>query len=288
MNTKEARIMIETAIAPTLQKMIDVIPQMLLAYDVGTTLSVCSTTEILYYADLKENGQYDEYYLNQPYKPSDIGKQVVDHGKRLVLDIPKEQYGNAFRMYGVPVKDERGVIIGAFLITKPTNVQVELQETASIVVDSSSNIASSTEQMKASAEQFSSHMGGLADAQSEMLEYTENTKKMLQIINNIAKSTRILGLNAGIEAARSGEAGKGFSVVASEITKLANQSADSVNEINQVMEILQQQVIEISKTVEQTATISNEQNMAISSIADALTQLTEVTERVNELSKHII
>lgn len=108
---------------------------------------------------------------------------------------------------------------------------------------------------------------------------------MLQMINNIAKSTRILGLNAGIEAARSGEAGKGFSVVASEITKLANQSADSVNEINQVMDNLTQQVVEISKIVDDTYTISSEQGEAITSITEALDQLTLVSEKVSELSK---
>ncbi len=128
-------------------------------------------------------------------------------------------------------------------------------------------------------------MKRLSDAQKDMLEYTENTKKMLQMINNIAKSTRILGLNAGIEAARSGEAGKGFSVVASEITKLANQSADSVNEINQVMDNLTQQVVEISKIVDDTYTISSEQGEAITSITEALDQLTLVSEKVSELSK---
>ena len=128
-------------------------------------------------------------------------------------------------------------------------------------------------------------MKHLSDAQKDMLEYTENTKKMLQMINNIAKSTRILGLNAGIEAARSGEAGKGFSVVASEITRLANQSADSVNEINQVMDNLTQQVVEISKIVDDTYTISSEQGEAITSITEALDQLTLVSEKVSELSK---
>jgi len=128
-------------------------------------------------------------------------------------------------------------------------------------------------------------MKHLSDAQKDMLKYTENTKKMLQMINNIAKSTRILGLNAGIEAARSGEAGKGFSVVASEITRLANQSADPVNEINQVMDNLTQQVVEISKIVDDTYTISSEQGEAITSITEALDQLTLVSEKVSELSK---
>ena len=54
------------------------------------------------------------------------------------------------------------------------------------------------------------------------------------MINAVTKNTRILGVNAGIEAARSGEYGRGFGVVAKEITRLADQSAHSVNEIKQL------------------------------------------------------
>lgn len=271
-----------------LQQMIHSIPHMLLVQDVGTSMSVCSTTDIIYLAELSAPGRVTETPINKKIEPDDVAAQVL-RAKNLVMgDIPREQYGIAFRFYGSPIKDERGTIIGVFCLTKSTEVQVELRETADIVVDSSSNIASSTEQVKATSAEFSTHMNVLSQAQQDMMEYTINTKKMLQMINNIAKSTRILGLNAGIEAARSGEAGKGFAVVASEITKLANQSADSVNEINQVMEILQQQVMEISRIVSETSTISMEQNSAITVIADALDQLTDVTEKVSALSKKII
>lgn len=213
-----------------------------------------------------------------------VVQKVIRERKRVVTEMPPE-YGEAARFMGVPIFDNQGAIIGAFGHSKPTKDQLELRQTSNLVVDSSTNIASSTEQVKASSDDFNRHMKHLSDAQKDMLEYTENTKKMLQMINNIAKSTRILGLNAGIEAARSGEAGKGFSVVASEITKLANQSTDSVNEINQVMDNLTQQVVEISKIVDDTYTISSEQGEAITSITEALDQLTLVSEKVSELSK---
>ena len=81
---------------------------------------------------------------------------------------------------------------------------------------------------------------------TSMAEQINSTHKSVQqihvaanLINEISDPTSLLALNASIEAARAGEAGKGFAVVADEIAKLANQSTDSVEEINRVVEELQ-------------------------------------------------
>lgn len=69
-------------------------------------------------------------------------------------------------------------------------------------------------------------------------EATEKITAVTEMITGIAKQTALLALNASIEAARAGEAGKGFSVVAEEISILANQSSDSAKEINDLISTL--------------------------------------------------
>lgn len=81
---------------------------------------------------------------------------------------------------------------------------------------------------------------------SELVETLANQSteisKLLNVIHSISEQTQLLALNASIEAARAGEHGKGFSVVASEIRKLATGTQNSAKEIDQVMETIQEQI----------------------------------------------
>lgn len=65
--------------------------------------------------------------------------------------------------------------------------------------------------------------------------YIKQSDKIIQYVNKIAHQTKILGINASIEAARAGENGKGFSVVAREVQKLANDSENFAKEINEIL-----------------------------------------------------
>lgn len=117
---------------------------------------------------------------------------------------------------------------------------------------------------------------------SEMSEQTEHTNNSAQqihmaanLINEISDQTALLALNASIEAARAGEAGRGFAVVADEIGRLANQSAESVVEINKVLEELQGNA---SKSVE----TMQELNTAVDQQVESLTETQDVFSRLHK------
>ncbi|WP_244865301.1 methyl-accepting chemotaxis protein [Xylanibacillus composti] len=81
----------------------------------------------------------------------------------------------------------------------------------------------------------------------KLKESTDSIRKILDMLNAIAKQTNILSLNATIEAARAGTAGKGFMVVADEIRKLADQSRQSIDVVGQITDTIQ---AEIGETVD--------------------------------------
>lgn len=75
-------------------------------------------------------------------------------------------------------------------------------------------------------------------------ESTGSIRKILDVLNNLTKQTNILSLNAAIEAARAGAAGKGFMVVADEIRKLADQSRQSINVVAEITDTIQREIDE--------------------------------------------
>lgn len=140
--------------------------------------------------------------------------------------------------------------------------------------------SSATEQLTASSQELASiSKSNMSYAESASKEVM-NTNQIIEVVNKIAAQTNLLGLNAAIEAARSGEYGKGFAVVAQEIRKLAVESSKQVDVISKMLHQLKLKIDSLSKNVELTSDISSEQALANESVARMLQDIQNVGEKL--------
>lgn len=148
-----------------------------------------------------------------------------------------------------------------------------------------------------------------SNAVDEIAKHTEATNasakeitQAVELITSIAKRTNLLSLNAAIEAARAGEAGRGFAVVASEIQKLAEQSSNSAEKIQDIIEELMEKseetveymdavkeaVKEQEKKIEETRTLFDNVRVGVDNSLQGISGIGSKTGDLNEMRMKIV
>ncbi|GMM84428.1 methyl-accepting chemotaxis protein [Pseudoalteromonas sp. MTN2-4] len=149
-------------------------------------------------------------------------------------------------------------------------------EASTLVVDNQSHIESLDEKMAEAVEMM-----------TRLTSHSNNIGSILDTIVSIAEQTNLLALNAAIEAARAGEQGRGFAVVADEVRTLASRTQDSTEEINKMISALQQDTKQAADAIhvgQTDASVCVEQSQALvavmQQIEDALNEVTHLSEQV--------
>ncbi len=178
----------------------------------------------------------------------------------------------------------------------------EMSATASEVANTASNAATNADAASSSIKgtesdvslvtneitSLSNEMATATDAVKAVSIRSEDIRKILDVISAIADQTNLLALNAAIEAARAGDHGRGFSVVADEVRALASKTADSVDEISQVISSLQAEVTTTVNLIEQgtekAQTAADKSNAAFIKMKETVSQISEVTQHIIQIA----
>nr|WP_169752351.1 methyl-accepting chemotaxis protein [Campylobacter mucosalis] len=162
-----------------------------------------------------------------------------------------------------------------------------LSDYMGLIAKGAQNQSNSLSESAAAVEQMNSSMNAISQKTQDVIRQSEEIKNIITIIRDIADQTNLLALNAAIEAARAGEHGRGFAVVADEVRKLAERTQKSLGEIEANTNVLAQSINEMSESIKEQAEGINMINQSVVEVERLTKENTQIASQTEAISVEV-
>ena len=223
-----------------------------------------------------------------PLAEGDIITDAVRGNVAKSAMVPKELFGFPLVARAIPLHDENGKVIGGVGLgtsLEKANQLYEMAESFSAIVEET---AASIEEISNSVSQLSEQVTEVSSQISKVSSSAAEIGNISTVVKGISDQSNLLGLNAAIEAARAGDSGKGFSVVANEIRKLATNSKDNVGQINDITKTIQNLIKELGNAFSNINKLTDTQAGSIQEFSATMQEMSKTAQELAELAEKSI
>lgn len=206
-----------------------------------------------------------------------------------LLDLDESMYGAAMRVACVPVfdDDDPTKVVGTVGMAVTRRREFAVRNATENFLRGLTEISAAIEETATAAASINQSEKMLNEEIARIYQISEEIVKVLDFIKSVADETKMLGLNAAIEAARAGDAGRGFGVVAEEIRKLSETSKETTEKIRNLTKDIEQRITSAIKSSEVTVRASEEQAAATEEITASIEEMTSLAEELSRLAKEL-
>ncbi|MGR6836471.1 methyl-accepting chemotaxis protein [Syntrophomonas erecta] len=227
--------------------------------------------------------------VGEPFAKGGPADQCLQKGQTITMEIDASYYGIPLKVVTVPCYDDETEkeIVGTYGVAIRRDDAYSLRSIADTYQRGMYEISAAIQQTAAASSSITEIEQKLNREILAINDIAEEIRTILDYIKTIADETKMLGLNAAIEAARAGDAGKGFGVVAAEIRKLSESSKETANQIRILTVRIEEKIGVALKGSESTLLASQEQAAATQQMSASIQELTSMLDEFNRIAKAI-
>lgn len=266
-----------------LQKVVDCLPIIKGLYEGDAYVCVFDADEQIQGFELPD-GVVPQFQIGDRVEdPTGACGEVIRTGMRKHNVLPQDVMGAPFEGDISPIKDG-GKVVGCITVTYPVGSKELMADITDRFQDSVMKANDSIKSVVEGLENLFGMLSGMNERTVGIENDVDEATKVVGKISSNASHSNILALNASIEAARSGEFGRGFSVVATEMGKLAKDSGDSAGAIKNTLGTIASHLSFIVDSIKEANDIAQENMENINEIQKILSETSELS---SELKKSI-
>ena len=253
-----------------LQEVINIAPYIPLFIDEPVSVAVTNKEAFIFNQPCEEIPVQST--LGEPFPAGSTPGMVISSGERIRREVPPHVYGVPFMSYAIPLWED-GEVVGCLMIAKSIEKIKGVKDAISTLSEEIEQVVGVVNAITDEIQVVSENNQEIYGMMTKLLEETEKMNGILAVIDKLSNSSKMLGLNASIEAARAGQAGKGFAVVASEIERMSNNTTQSAKEIGSMLKGVDDQVNNVSEKSKATSDSVSQQAAALQEIAATIENL---------------